>query len=204
MQVLLLGTGNMGKQKELLALLAELPLVVTTPQERGLSLKVEETGNDYRENASRKALKFAAASGLWTLADDSGLEVEVLEGAPGLHSARLAGPTSTDHQRRQALLRLLREHPRPWLARFRSTMALTPPEGPVTLVQGTCEGEIIPEERGPGGFGYDPLFLVQGTDCTMAQLSTAEKNRISHRARAFQALRPTLIERLGVNAPPRV
>ncbi len=164
----------------------------------GIQSAAQETGADYSANARQKALTYAQASGLWTLADDTGLEVEALGGAPGLHSARLLGPGRTDAERRQALLRLLQPHPRPWTARFRCAVALASPAGEVDLAEGFCAGEVIPEERGEHGFGYDPIFLVAGLGRTMAELPLAEKNRLSHRARAVQALLPTLRQRLGL------
>ena len=134
---------------------------------------------------------------MWALADDSGLEVDVLEGAPGPRSARLGAPHLSDADRRHLLLEMLHPHPRPWRARFRSVVALASPEGKIDLAEGTCSGEIIAEERGTGGFGYDPIFLVPGTDCTMAELSMVKKNQLSHRARAIEALMPILKIRLG-------
>ncbi len=161
-------------------------------------IRVDEVGKTYAENASLKAGVFAEHFQIWTIGDDTGLEVDALEGAPGLRSARLAGPSGSDTDRRKILLSLLRSHPRPWTARFRCVVALAGPEGGIDLAEGMCEGEIIPDERGDGGFGYDPIFLVRGVDQTMAEISAERKNQISHRARAIQALYPTLIMRLGV------
>lgn len=186
MSKLLIGTLNPGKQDEIRHLLADKNLQIATPQELGLSLTVEETGANYRENAALKALAFSQASGLWALADDTGLEVEALGGAPGLHSARLA---TTTLARRRALLEMLDSHPRPWKATFRSTVALASPEGQLVFGEGTCPGEIVPEARGVGGFGYDPIFLVEGTEKTMAELTIEEKNLISHRAQALDAIK---------------
>ena len=194
MSRLLIGTLNPGKQDEIRHLLADLNLQITTPQEFGLSLTVKETGANYRENAALKASAFSQASGLWALADDTGLEVEALGGAPGLHSARLAATTTA---RRRTLLDMLHSHPRPWTASFRSTVALASPEGQLVFCEGTCPGEIISEERGVGGFGYDPIFLVEGTEKTMAELTIEEKNLISHRARAVKAIKPELARLTG-------
>jgi len=198
MPELLLGTHNPGKQAELRALLEDPNWVIVTLDDLGLELKVEETGATYAENARLKAVSYAAQSGLWSLADDSGLEVEALGGAPGLKSARLAGEGKSDLDRRRLLLELLKVHPRPWTARFRSTVALAGPSGEVELAEGRCAGEIIPEARGSGGFGYDPIFLIRGTGKTMAELQMGEKNRVSHRARAVEAIRPALVLRLGL------
>jgi XTP/dITP diphosphohydrolase len=198
MTALLIASNNPGKQRELRSLLEGLKLTLVTPQELALQLHVEESGDTYAENARRKATLFAQASGLWTLADDSGLEVDVLDGAPGLHSARLIGAGGSDADRRTRLLSMLQPHPHPWTARFRCWMALSSPESELDFSEGFCEGEIIAEERGEGGFGYDPIFLVRNTSHTMAELSTEEKNRVSHRAHAVKAILPTLAFRLGL------
>jgi XTP/dITP diphosphohydrolase len=194
---LLLATTNPGKRRELRALLAGLPLSLVLPQERGIVLQVEETGADYAANAALKARAYAQASGLWTLADDTGLEVEVLAGAPGLYSARAAG---SDAERREQLLVRLAGHTRPWSACFRCAAALAGPSNTLDLAEGVCPGEIIPEARGQHGFGYDPIFLVAGTSQTMAELTMAQKNELSHRARALTALLPSLRHRLELNA----
>ena len=123
-------------------------------------IRVDEIGKTYAENASLKAGVFAGHFQIWTIGDDTGLEVDALEGAPGLRSARLAGPSGSDTDRRKILLSLLRSHPRPWTARFRCVVALAGPEGGIDLAEGMCEGEIIPDERGDGGFGYDPHHSI--------------------------------------------
>jgi XTP/dITP diphosphohydrolase len=192
MRVLLLASGNPGKLTELRALLDGLPVEPTDPQTMGLVLQIEETGQTYLENALLKATGYAQASGHWTLADDSGLEVEALDGGPGLHSNRIMGPGYSDADRRQHLLQLLQGHPRPWSARFRCAAALVGPEGQQTTAQGSCPGQIIPAERGQNGFGYDPIFLVDTFEKTMAELTMEQKNRVSHRARAVKALLPDL------------
>ena len=197
---LLLATRNPGKTEELKSLLGDLPaLELCTPEQIGLNLEVEESGQDYAENAALKAGAFAKASGLPALADDSGLEVEALNGAPGLYSARFS-PLSqaTDADRRAHLLAALAGKPRPWKARFRSTVAIALPSGEMRLAHGECEGEIIPEERGQGGFGYDRIFLLEGQGRTMAELSMKEKNRLSHRARAIAEAKKILGELLSL------
>lgn len=199
MAVLLIATSNPGKLAEVQALLARLPLNLLAPGDLPSPVSfAEEAGRTYAENAGLKASSFARASGLWTMADDSGLEVDALGGAPGLHSARAAGPGRSDSDRRQKLLAELSAHPRPWPARFRCAVALCSPDGHLDHAAGECRGEIIPQERGSGGFGYDPIFLVDGTSSTMAELSFETKNRISHRARAIQAILPVLRARLGL------
>ena len=150
--------------------------------------------SSYAENAILKARAFAKASGIFSLADDSGLEVDALGGFPGIHSARIVDkPFATDADRRLALLARLRPFPRPWIARFRCLVALSAPTGEIELREGVCEGEIAPEERGQNGFGYDPIFLIKTKEKTMAELSPEEKNQISHRARAIDNLRPFLL-----------
>lgn len=196
---LLLGTLNRGKQEELLALLSSQSLEILTPQDLKLELQVEETGATYAENARLKAVTYATQSGLWSLSDDSGLEVEVLDGAPGLRSARLAGEGKSDSERRHVLLEMLTDHTRPWKARFRAAVALASPSGEIEIAEGQCSGEIITEERGTGGFGYDPIFLVHMVGKTMAELGMEEKNQFSHRAQAIEAIRPVLEARLAPN-----
>lgn len=197
---LLLATNNPGKLRELRAILADLPLELLAPADLGLDLDVPEDGTTYAENAAKKALAFARASGLPCLADDSGLEVDVLDGAPGLHSKRYApNPGATDAERRAVLLQNLAGKPRPWTARFRATMAVAAPDGRVEWTEGVCEGQIIPQERGSGGFGYDPVFLLDGMTQTMAELPEETKNRLSHRARAARAAVPILRKMLGLD-----
>jgi XTP/dITP diphosphohydrolase len=195
---LLLATNNPGKLHELVPLLGALPLHLVTPQALGLHLEVEETGTTYAENARVKAAAFAQASGLLTLADDSGLEVEALGGAPGVYSARYAGEDASDADRRAKLLHVLRQVPAPRRARFRCVIAIAQPGGTIECFEGVCAGEIILEERGAHGFGYDPVFYVPEQGCTMAELPSAVKNQMSHRARAAQAARPFL-HRLATN-----
>lgn len=189
MAKLLVGSLNLGKQAELAALLADLELSLITPAEIGLELEIDETGESYSENARLKATQYARASGLWTLSDDTGLEVDLLNGEPGPRSARYA-PSAAE--RRRKLIGRLEDSPRPWKAMFRAVVALASPRGPVEEAAGTCPGEIIPDERGSGGFGYDSVFLVGGVGKTMAELSMEEKNGLSHRAQAVRALVPAI------------
>ncbi len=195
MKKMLLASNNVGKQREIQSLLDDLDIELITPDNLGLHLEVLEDGTTYAENAARKAMAFARASGLVALADDSGLEVDALEGAPGLHSARyspIAGATDAD--RRTLLLQQLQSHPRPWPARFRCVVALANPAGQVWFAEGECPGEIIPEERGHNGFGYDPIFLLPDLGLTMAELTLEQKNHLSHRSRAVTAARPVLLK----------
>lgn len=190
---LLIATNNRGKLEEVRALLAGLPLQLLTPENIGVELHVPEDGTTYAENAMKKAIAFALRTELPSLADDSGLEVDALGGAPGLYSARYHPKLgATDADRRLYLLENLRDKPRPWLARFRAAIAIAVPRGSVQVVEGVCPGEIISEDRGTGGFGYDPIFLIPELGRTMAELSMDEKNRLSHRARAIMKARPLL------------
>ena len=192
---LLLASTNPGKLREMRALLKDVKVHLLSPRDLGLAIEVEETGATYAENAARKARAFSLRSGLVSLADDSGLEVDALGGAPGLYSARYAPhPGATDADRRAFLLQQLQDQPRPWSARFRCTVAIALPSGEVRFSEGICPGEIIPEERGRGGFGYDPVFLIPSLNKTMAELSLQEKNKISHRALAVRAAIPLLKE----------
>lgn len=200
MKVLLAST-NRGKLVEIQAVLNGLPLELVLPADLGLNLKVEETGQTYAENATLKAKAYWQASSLVTLADDSGLEVEALDGAPGLHSARYSPkPGAGDADRRAYLLEQLRGLRVPaglpgWPAKFVCTVAIADLKGEIHLAEGFCPGYITTEERGTHGFGYDPLFYIPKYGGTMAELGPEIKNRISHRARALQAARP-VIERL--------
>jgi XTP/dITP diphosphohydrolase len=193
MQKLLIATGNKGKVKEIQALLDGLDVELVTPKDLGLEMDVEEDGATYEENAGKKARAYSQASGLIALADDSGLEVDALGGEPGLYSARYAGKLgATDADRRAFLLEKLAGKPRPWTARFHATVAVGMPDGLVQFAEGNCYGEIIPEERGGGGFGYDPIFFIPKMNRTMAELSMDEKNRLSHRALAVKYALPIL------------
>ncbi len=196
---LLVATNNPGKIREYLEMLADLPLSITFPALEEMHLHVVESGRTFDENARIKALAFAQASGLLTLADDSGLEVDALGGAPGVHSARYAGPDATDIDRNQKLLAELADiAPEQRSARFRCVVALAQPDGTVHIAEGTCEGEIGLSPRGAHGFGYDPVFIVQGQGgLTMAELQPEVKNQISHRGRALRAARPILHEFLA-------
>jgi XTP/dITP diphosphohydrolase len=190
---LLIGTNNKGKVKELQDLLKDMDIELVTPSQIDLELDVIEDGHTYAENATKKAIAFAKASNLVSLADDSGLEVDALNGAPGLYSARYSPkPGATDKDRRLYLLQNLLDKPRPWTARFHATIAIATPNYQLQITEGFCEGEIIPEERGKGGFGYDPIFLLSNLGKTMAELSMEEKNRLSHRAKAVMKAKPIL------------
>ncbi len=188
---LLIATTNPGKITEISSLLSYGSVELVTPSDIGLHLDVDETGSTYRENAEIKALAFSQASNLPVLSDDTGLEVEALGGLPGIRSARFVNSAhASDHDRRTLLLKKLAGKPRPWKARFICVATLVIPGHSPISMEGECFGEIIPQERGEQGFGYDSLFLVAGTQKTMAELDLQEKNLISHRAKAVKALIP--------------
>ena len=196
MTKLLVGTNNPGKVREYEELLIDMPVTpeITFPAREGLTLEVEESGETFEENARIKALVYSQASGLVSLADDSGLEVDALGGAPGVHSARYAGPVATDADRYRKLLDALADTPEGQRsARFRCVVAIALPDGTVYTADGTCEGEIGFGPRGEHGFGYDPVFVVEGcAGRTMAELAPEVKNEISHRGRAVAAIKPVL------------
>jgi XTP/dITP diphosphohydrolase len=190
---LLLASTNPGKLKEMWELLSPLKVELVTPEQFGINLQVEENGTTYAQNAAAKALAYARISSLLTLADDSGLEVDALNGLPGIRSARFSPlPGAVDADRRAYLLEQLKHKPRPWSARFVCVVALATPELEVFSAEGMCSGEIIPEERGENGFGYDPIFFIPEIHRTMAEIPDQMKNQISHRSRAIQAAWPTL------------
>lgn len=185
MNKLLIATNNKGKVIELQEILKDLNIQLVTPKDINLVLDVIEDGKDYQENAGKKALEFTQASGYISLADDSGLEVDALNSAPGLYSARYSPkPNATDKDRRMYLLENLKDKPKPWKAHFHATIAIATPNGDIEFAEGNCYGEIIPEERGTNGFGYDPIFLFPELGKTMAELENEHKNRISHRGLA--------------------
>jgi XTP/dITP diphosphohydrolase len=195
---LLIATENQGKVREIQALLDGLEVELVTPKSLGLELNVVEDGATYEENAGKKAVAYARASGLISIADDSGIEVDALGGAPGLYSARYSPlPNATDADRRAYLLQNLQGKPRPWTAHFHATIAISTPEGSLYFAEGNCYGEIIPEERGENGFGYDSIFFVPALNRTTAELSMEEKNRLSHRALAVQNAKPILQKLIG-------
>ncbi|MFC2064616.1 RdgB/HAM1 family non-canonical purine NTP pyrophosphatase [Chloroflexota bacterium] len=199
MKELLLGTNNKGKVEEMSELLKHLDIHLLTPAMLGLEMEVSEDGDTYEDNAKLKAVAFSKASGLPCLSDDSGLEVDPLGGQPGLHSHRFAPqPGATDADRRDHLLKQLQGKPRPWLAHFHATIALAHPDGRLRIAYGECCGEIIPEERGVNGFGYDPIFFFPELGCTMAELGMDEKNQISHRANALRNAEGMIQELLGL------
>lgn len=188
---LLVATQNPGKKDEYRQLLAPLTATVLFPDDLGIDIDVREDGATYAENARKKATHYARLSHLTTMADDSGLEVDALNGAPGIHSARYA--PGSDADRVAVLLENL--HGVPWeerMACFRCVLVVVRQNSELFSTEGVCEGFIALEPRGAHGFGYDPIFYLPQYGVTMAQLSPEEKNRISHRARAVAAALPRL------------
>jgi XTP/dITP diphosphohydrolase len=188
---LVLASGNAGKVREYRELLVET-LFELVP----FGSEVDEVGESYAENARLKALAALAATGLPSIGDDSGVEVDALGGFPGIRSARL-GPTQKE--RTAILLARLDGVPRPWTARFMCTIALAAPGREVEYFEGECRGELVPEWRGEAGFGYDPIFLVPGTGKTFGEMPPEEKRRYSHRANAVRAMLSSgALERLAL------
>lgn len=184
---LLVATKNRGKLREIRHLLDETGIEVIGLEDVPGMPEVEEDGDTFAANAQKKALTAARFSGRLTLADDSGLEVPVLGGAPGVHSARYAGPGADDPANNRKLLAALAECPgERRKGRFRCVIALCSPQGECVLFEGQLEGLILESPRGDGGFGYDPLFLVREYGKTLAELPLEVKNRISHRGQALR------------------
>ena len=197
---LLVATHNPGKFREYCQLLKGLPLEILSLDYAHIDLQVEETGRTFPQNALLKAQGYAQASGMLTLADDSGLEVDALGGEPGVRSSRYAGPDATDSQRNRFLLdRLADVAPGDRTARFRCSIAIVAPDGRSWVVEGSLEGVIARHPAGEGGFGYDPIFFLPQMGITAAQLAPQQKNRISHRARALRKAQAIL---RGIHSPP--
>ena len=193
MQALLLATTNRHKLEEYRAIFSDLPFTLLSPYDVHLDIHVEETGATFAENAELKARANAQASGLLALADDSGLEIDALGGAPGVYSARFAGQETSYEERFRLILERLRDVPvEQRTARFRCAIAIAEPAGYCHLVEGVIEGVIAGSPRGNQGFGYDPIFLVPEVGKTFAELAPEQKNRISHRGRAAHKARVLL------------
>ena len=192
---------NPGKIREILRICASWPVELRTADRDPGSERwpdVEETGATYLENARLKVRAVAAALGVPALADDSGIEVDALGGAPGIRSARYAGPRASDDENLRALIRAIAGVPAGGrTARYRAVALVARPDGAEIWAEGTCDGTLERRPRGSGGFGYDPIFVPEGWDRTMAELEPEEKDRISHRGRALRALG----ERLGGRDP---
>ncbi|MBO0778755.1 MAG: XTP/dITP diphosphatase [Ktedonobacteraceae bacterium] len=193
MRTLLVATTNRHKLEELQAILTDLPYTLLSLHDMQLDFEVEETGQTFRENAELKALTYAQASGLLTLAEDSGLEVDALGGEPGVYSKRFAGEETPYEERFRIIFeRLKNVPPEQRTARFRCVITIAEPSGYHQSVEGTIEGQITTESRGCNGFGYDPIFLLPEIGKTTAELPSTQKNQISHRARAAHLARTVL------------
>jgi XTP/dITP diphosphohydrolase len=192
MSELLIATNNAGKVKELESLLGGLPITLRSLSDLGITTEVDETGSTFDENAALKAVSYASIAGVPTLADDSGLVIDHLDGRPGVHSARYAGARASDSDRVRKVLAEMKDD-RDRSARFVCVAALADSSGSlVTSVEGICEGSVVDVPRGSSGFGYDPIFLPAGFDKTFAELDLETKNRISHRAQAIVKIIPFL------------
>ncbi len=195
---LILASNNKKKLRELREILSDMDVELLSQREAGCDFEVEETGTTFAENAYLKAKAVADATGLAAVADDSGLMVEALNGEPGVHTARYApgGHDASDREKYEYLLsKLVNEEHR--AAKFVSSICCIFPDGSIIRTEGECRGEILREPSGEGGFGYDPVFMPQGYDRSMAELGTEVKNRISHRANALRELKKKLRELNG-------
>ncbi|NLP36835.1 MAG: XTP/dITP diphosphatase [Firmicutes bacterium] len=190
---LVIATRNNGKLAEYKALLGDLPFEILSLAHYPEIGEIPETGADFIANAAQKAETVAQITGQWTLADDSGLEVDALGGRPGVYSARFAGEDADDAKNNQKLLKLLQDVPaEERTARFRAVIALAHPGRQTQFAEGVCEGVITFASQGDAGFGYDPLFFYPPAGKTFAQMTEAEKNKISHRAEALAKMRKIL------------
>jgi len=184
---IIVASRNSGKIGELQKLLSPLQIKILSLDDFPEAQEVEEDGETYRENAVKKARAVVEVTGKMALADDSGLEINALQGKPGINSARFAGPGATDHEKNLKILQLLEKVPDDERgATFVCNVAIAGPGGLLKVVEGSCRGAIIREPRGGGGFGYDPLFIPFGYNQTFAELLPEVKNRISHRGRALE------------------
>lgn len=199
---LLIATRNPGKLTEIKTILGDLPCEVVSLTDYPEVTEWEENGASFSENAALKARHASDATGLLSLADDSGLEVDALNGKPGVMSRRFEGENTSFPEKMRKILSLLEESPsKGRKARFRCVVALADPETGVRLWQGECEGEIAPEMRGEGGFGYDPIFYYPPLGKTFAELTPVEKNGVSHRATALLKAKPAILKRLMEGEP---
>lgn len=193
MRTLLLATTNEHKLGEFRTIFRDLPFTLLSLRDVRIDMDVEETGTTFAENALLKAHAYAQAANMLALADDSGLEIDALGGAPGIYSARFAGRETSYEERFRLIFARLQDVPREQrTARFRCAIALVEPAGYERVIEGTIEGVIADEPRGKNGFGYDPIFLVPEFGRTTAEMAPEEKHRISHRGRAAEAARRLL------------
>ena len=208
MHTLLLATSNPHKLEEFRTIFSDLPLRLLSLTDVQLNVDVEETGNTFAENAELKGRAYAQMSHMFTLADDSGLEIDALGGVPGVHSARYLGRETSYEERFRVILEQLKGLPlEQRSARFRCVIALAETSGKIHVVEGIVEGVIAESPRGTNGFGYDPIFFLPELGKTFAELEPEDKNRISHRARAAQSARKLLenwpYDSSGSREPPQ-
>lgn len=190
---LLIATNNKGKVREIKEILKGLDMEVFSLADKGIDVDVVEDGTTFEENSMKKASEIFKIANCITVADDSGLEVDALDGAPGVYSARYAGEGATDEEKYTKLLNELKDVPdEKRTARFVSVVAVILPDGTKTTLRGECEGIITKEPCGNGGFGYDPVFFVPELNKTFSEVTLEEKNQISHRGKAFKKLREYL------------
>ena len=193
MTQVIFATKNKGKIREITELLKDMPLEILSMEEAGLSMEIEENGTTFEENALIKARAVCKASGCYALADDSGLAVDYLDGAPGVYSARYMGEETPYEIKNQKIISLLEKAKgKERRAQFVSVIAFVTPQGEEMTTRGVIEGEIGYESKGENGFGYDPIFYVPEYDMTTAQMSLELKNKISHRGKALGAMKEKL------------
>lgn len=190
---IVLATRNQHKVEELKQMLADMPVHILSLQDYPEMPEIEETGTTFAENAQIKAIAVVEATGKIALADDSGLEIDALNGQPGVYSNRFGGPGASDRDKYMRILDLLEDVPDEIrTARFRAAIAISTPDGETVTVEGACEGRIAREPHGEMGFGYDPVFYIPEFRKTMAELLPEEKNAISHRGKALEAAKDVL------------
>jgi XTP/dITP diphosphohydrolase len=192
-RTLVIATRNRKKLEEIAAILEGLDLALASLEAYDVE-PVAETGETFEENARLKALGYAQATGEWALSDDSGLEVDALDGRPGVYSSRWGGSDGDDRRNNETLLEALqKDHPQEdWTARYRCVMALATPERVLFTAEGSCEGRIVADAAGSNGFGYDPHFFLDEFERTMAELPPETKNALSHRWEALRGIRKRL------------
>lgn len=190
-------TGNVHKMQEIRQILKDLPIEVVSMREAGVDIEIEENGTTFEENALIKARAVHEVTGDIVLADDSGLSVDALDGAPGIYSARYMGEDTPQEVKNAEIIRLVDESGRPRSARFTSVIAAVFEDGSEEVARGTLEGEIAKEPAGAHGFGYDPILFIPELGCTTAEISAEEKNAISHRGKSLAAMKEILIHRIS-------
>jgi len=197
MEKLVVATKNNGKIAEIKKVLSNMPFAVVAMSELGINIDVNENGATFEENSLKKAVEICEVSKTIVMADDSGIEVDFLNGAPGIYSARFGGIEATDNDRNEKLLNMLKDVPfEKRTARFVCAIAVAFPDGRSFVVRDTCEGYIGVECKGSNGFGYDPLFYMKQYEKTMAELGMDIKNKISHRAKALAKMVDKIVEYL--------